>query len=77
MVSGKIVEGSPREIAEQLSKMFGERRVSVMLMEKDGAAFVPPTPREVERLLAEMHEDAVSVGHVDDSREGIYGERGR
>ncbi len=73
MVTGRIVEGSAREIAEKITQMVGDRRVTVMLMENSPIAAAPPvSDEEFERIMAEIAKDAVSVPHVDDSREGIY-----
>jgi hypothetical protein len=73
MVAGKIVEGSPREIAEQISKMVGDRRVKVMLMEEAGVTTAESiSDEDFFRILAEIESDAMSVPPLDDSREGIY-----
>ena len=80
MVAGRIVEGSPKQIAEQLTQLTGtDRVVKVLLLEEGtaGKAHPIPTEDEVNQILAEMRADAVSVGGLDLSREGIYGDRYR
>ena len=76
MVYGRIVEGSPREIGEQIAKLVGERHVAVMLMEEPAGEIAPrPSDDEFERGMAEIRAEAVSATDVDDSREGIYTRR--
>jgi hypothetical protein len=75
MVAGRIVEGSPKEIAEQITQIAGERRVSVLLINdspSDSASANRPSDDEIEKALADIRALAVRVGHVDDSREAIY-----
>ena len=80
MVAGRIVEGSPKQIAEQLSRLTGtDRLVKVILLEPATTEAGHPIPSEddVKKMLAEMRADAVSAGQLDMSREGIYDERYR
>jgi hypothetical protein len=80
MVAGRIVEGSPKEIAEQLGRLTGmdqSVRVLVLTQNMDDPGSRTPTAVEVDQLLAEMREDAVSAGELDLTREGIYDERYR
>jgi hypothetical protein len=80
MVTGRIVEGSPKDIAEQLSRLTGaDRRVKVLLLDEEtaDAAHSAPTEGEIDAILAEMREESVSAGDLDLTREGIYDERYR
>jgi len=75
MVYGQAVEGFPKEIAEQIAQLPGDRRVRVVVEEaQNGALLLPPlTKEEFEREMAALDAMAVSVVHfVDDSREAIY-----
>jgi hypothetical protein len=73
MVYGQIIEGSPKEVAEKLSAIVGDRRVKVCIVEEEPALLSQPrTEEEIRAALAEIDSMAVSVPHVDDSREGIY-----
>jgi len=75
MVAGRIVEGSPREIAEKITQMVGDRRVSVLLMDETMAPLndsPPMTNAEIAQALADFEDLAVSAPHADDSREAIY-----
>jgi hypothetical protein len=79
VVLGRIFEGSPREIAEKIEQVVGDRRISVLLMDEMQKPEEAPrlSDAEFEAIMAELHELAVSVPHVDDSREGIYNELDR
>jgi hypothetical protein len=78
MVTRRMIEGSPKEIAEKITQLVGERHVRVMLMEEpDAGESRRISDEEFFRILEEIKADAVSVPHVDDSREGIYDERYR
>jgi hypothetical protein len=80
MATGRIVEGSPQDIAEQLSRLTGaDRRVKVLLLDEEpgDAAHPTPTEGEIDAILAEMREESVSAGDLDLTREGIYDERYR
>jgi hypothetical protein len=73
MVYGQVVEGSPKELAEKIAAIVGDRRVKVYIMEEaKTVASQPRTEEEIKAALAELDALAVSVPHVDDSREGIY-----
>jgi hypothetical protein len=75
MVTGRIIAGHPKEIGEKIERLVGDREVAVMLMEQEEdelTASSRPSPEYIERVLAEIAEDAARVGHVDDSREAMY-----
>ena len=75
MVYGRLVEGSAKEIAETLTKLVGDRRVKVMLMDetaRPASEYARISDAEFEIEMAAIRAAAVSVSHVDDSREALY-----
>jgi hypothetical protein len=68
-----VLKGTKAEIAQQLASLEGEVREAIVFVEQPSAASSEPVPATVEEFYKEMEPYMVNVGHVDYSRESIYG----
>lgn len=66
----QVIEGQSNEILEKIAKMSGQVTRAILWVD-DGAAS-SPRAGDVDAIMADLNEDTVSVGFVDDSREAIY-----
>lgn len=73
------IEGTPQQIQSALAQAvanqaphMGDHGTAILILEPTPIIPTAPSDKEFERLMAEADQDAVSVGHVDDSREAIY-----
>jgi hypothetical protein len=69
-VSIQVIEGRKDEIVEKIAKLHGQ--VTRAIIWVDEPVPRPRSSTEVDAILAQLNEDTVSVGRVDDSREAIY-----
>jgi hypothetical protein len=72
----QVVEGSPKEVAEQIQRI-DDRRIVAVVVRDDLASAASSAPgglsdKDFQRLMDELQADSVAVGHVVDSREAIY-----
>ena len=67
-----VLKGTKQEIAENLVRISGEVRESIVFVEEP-APVAPGTPmHDAEDIFAEMVPFMVEVQDVDDSRDAIY-----
>jgi predicted AAA+ superfamily ATPase len=66
----QVIEGKKDEIVEKISRINGQVTRAIVWVED--AAPTPRAPQEIEKILADLDKDTVSVGFVDDSREALY-----
>jgi hypothetical protein len=66
----QVIEGQTNDILERISKLTGHVTRAILWVE-DGAP-KSAAPRDVAAILADLDQDTVAVGFVDDSREALY-----
>jgi DNA-binding FrmR family transcriptional regulator len=66
----QVFEGQNNEILERISKLTGQVTRAILWIED--AVPSPSVLRDVDAILADLNQDTVSVGSVDDSREALY-----
>jgi len=64
----QVIEGHKKEILEKISQLTGQVTRAILWVEDT----VPAAPRDVAAILADLDQDTISAGFVDDSREAIY-----
>ena len=65
-----VIEGRKDEIVDKIARLTGQVTRAIVWTEDS----VPKTrdPADVNAIMAELDQDTVSVGFVDDSREALY-----
>ena len=66
----QVIEGQKNEILEKISKLTGQVTRAILWI--DDVAPSPSGLRDVDAILADLNQDTVAVGFVDDSREALY-----